>query len=120
MTGFNSKRQMAADKLHWSDCAVHNGPAYPAGECDCGAAQEPVTWTLLLIGEHHGIIGKAGEQFLGHPKHYERVDVYTTPPKREWVGLTDEEIHGTPWYNETHKTYQFALSLIAKLKERNS
>jgi len=30
---------MAADKLHWSDCAVNNGPAYPAGECDCGAWQ---------------------------------------------------------------------------------
>jgi len=22
---------------HFSDCAVHNEPAYPAGECDCGA-----------------------------------------------------------------------------------
>ena len=21
---------------HASDCAVHNEPAYPAGECDCG------------------------------------------------------------------------------------
>jgi hypothetical protein len=40
--------------------------------------------------------------------------------KREWVGLTDEEIHGTPWYNETRETYQFALALIAKLKESNS
>ena len=22
--------------LHASDCAVHNEPAYPKGECDCG------------------------------------------------------------------------------------
>lgn len=22
---------------HWSDCAMHNEPAYPAGPCDCGA-----------------------------------------------------------------------------------
>lgn len=21
---------------HWSDCAVHSEPAYPAGPCDCG------------------------------------------------------------------------------------
>jgi hypothetical protein len=42
MTGFDSKRAAAADKLHWSDCAVHNGPAYPAGKCDCGVAQEPI------------------------------------------------------------------------------
>jgi hypothetical protein len=27
---------------HWSDCAMHNGPAYPAGPCDCGVAQEPI------------------------------------------------------------------------------
>ena len=29
---------------HWSDCAVHNEPAYPKGECDCGGykpEQEP-------------------------------------------------------------------------------
>lgn len=25
-------------KRHWSDCAVHNAPAYPVGPCDCGAA----------------------------------------------------------------------------------
>ena len=23
-------------RIHWSDCAVNNGPAYPAGPCDCG------------------------------------------------------------------------------------
>lgn len=30
---------------HWSDCAVHNEPAYPKGECDCGGykpEQKPV------------------------------------------------------------------------------
>jgi hypothetical protein len=25
---------------HWSDCAVHNEPALPAGECDCGVEIE--------------------------------------------------------------------------------
>ena len=24
---------------HWSDCAVHNGPALPFGECDCGGLE---------------------------------------------------------------------------------
>jgi hypothetical protein len=27
------------------------------------------------------MIGKAGEKFLGHPEHYDRVDVYTHPPQ---------------------------------------
>jgi len=52
MTGFNSKRAAAADKLHWSDCAVHNEPAYPTGECDCGVAQPPLpvqrTWAQAI------------------------------------------------------------------------
>ena len=32
--------------LHWSDCAVHNEPAYPRGECSCG-----VTPNAELRGE---------------------------------------------------------------------
>jgi hypothetical protein len=47
--GFQAKRQMAADKLHWSDCAVHNAPAYPAGECDCGAMNEMTKDEALKI-----------------------------------------------------------------------
>lgn len=23
------------DHKHWSDCAIHNEPAYPKGECNC-------------------------------------------------------------------------------------
>jgi hypothetical protein len=33
-----SKKQ---GKIHTSDCAVHNAPAYPIGECDCGLAVLP-------------------------------------------------------------------------------
>ena len=27
----------ALEPIHASDCALHNGPALPAGPCDCGA-----------------------------------------------------------------------------------
>ena len=40
--------------------------------------------------------------------------------KRPWVDLTDEDIHNTVGYNETREMYQFALALIAKLKEKNN
>jgi hypothetical protein len=59
MTGFDSKRRMAADKLHWSDCAVNNGPAYPAGPCDCGVEQEPANYlhaVLSAFGPDEGIL----------------------------------------------------------------
>jgi hypothetical protein len=51
---------------------------------------EPVAWTLLLVGEHNGIVGKAGHTFENHPEHYSRVDVYTAPQQRK--PLTDEQI----------------------------
>ena len=47
----------------------------------------------------------------------------TTPPKREWVGLTDEEIK--PLCDENHIIYgaytvDFIQSIEAKLKEKNT
>jgi len=111
MTGYDSKRQMAAGK----DALFEKFElAQPA--------QEPVAWTLLLVGEHHGVIGKAGEQFLGHPKHYERVDVYTAPPKREWVGLTNEEVLETMAESMNSKVLNQKVyeAIEAKLKEKNT
>jgi tetratricopeptide (TPR) repeat protein len=55
-------------------------------------AQKHVAWTLLLTGEHHGIIGEAGEKFIGAPECYQRVNVYTTPPQRTWIWLSDADI----------------------------
>ena len=52
--------------------------------------QEPVAWTLLLTGEHTGMVGMAGEQFVGAPNYYQRVNVYTASPQRK--PLSDEEI----------------------------
>ena len=30
--------------MHWSDCAVHNAPAYKPGPCDCGWAKARKVW----------------------------------------------------------------------------
>ena len=40
-------------------------------------------------------------------------------PKREWIGLTDEEIDSC-WYQSGGVTPGFARSIEAKLKERNN
>jgi hypothetical protein len=48
--------------------------------------------------------------------------LYTAPPKKEWVGLTDQEINSVcykrdwtaPWTDET-----FARAIEAKLREKN-
>ncbi len=41
------------------------------------------------------------------------------PPKREWVGLTDEEIHDMNGYEEDRRMYRFARAIEAKLKDKN-
>ena len=120
MTGFNSKRDAAADKLQEPDCqatgrCVRSGlyvaplPVQPVQE-------QPSEWEGIKE-----ILDEYGLQAIDFVADFKAALAQPPlPVQREWVGLTDEEIHGTPWYNETHKTYQFALSLIAKLKERNS
>ena len=52
--------------------------------------------------------------------------LYTSPPKREWVGLTNEEIYdceeeaGVPQYEiSSADLYAFAQAIEAKLKEKN-
>ena len=41
------------------------------------------------------------------------------PPKKEWVGLTDQEIHEIDGYEEDRKMYRFARAIEAKLREKN-
>jgi hypothetical protein len=160
--------------IHASDCAVHNGPAYPAGPCDCGPtqpadnpygydwsmleaaqeslrehmarikeleaqlaqpAQEPVAWMHVLdntegIEENEPEIifttceenpfGVAGEDYS---ESYPVISqpLYTTPPQRTWVGLTDEEIEDLYFDKfSMGELKAFAKAIEAKLKEKNT
>ena len=38
---------------------------------------------------------------------------------KQWVGLTDQEIHEIDGYEEDRKMYRFARTIEAKLKEKN-
>ena len=50
--------------------------------------------------------------------------LYTTPPQRQWVGLTDEEIKSLPSWWPSYNDQRVLLVLIrdiqAKLKEKNT
>ena len=57
----------------------------------------------------------------------EPMKLYSEPPQRQWVGLTDEEIlRADPWMGTSDSNinpYQILLkvrTLEAKLKERNT
>ena len=89
MTGFTSKRQMAQDKV-----------AQPV--------QKPVAWISALTGD-------VTMQNMSHTVSW--AALYTTPPQRTWVGLTDDEISATSKGHMVRSTY--ARAIEAALKEKN-
>ena len=175
--GFQAKRQMAADKLQepWNEdewrrnnwrcqhgwlrgeqCEICNAslapkPAYPAGPCDCGVAQDVDYWIreataarqaeLALRRELEALAQPAQEsvahlwECLGKWSAYlvtngkqadcappswlvEAIQNATAPPKREWIGLTEEDFSVI---NQSCFTkLQAATSAESILKERNT
>ena len=74
---------------------------------------EPVAWISHNAGLYHG---KPDESLNPLP-------LYTAPPNKKWVGLTDEEYeamaedHVTDCYFDT---LEYAKAIEAKLKEKNT
>ena len=105
MTGFNSKREMAAGKQE------HEALAHPA--------QEPVGEAYLMQEGFTHCIWSEAVVPVG-------TKLYTTTPKREWVGLTDEEVWDL-WNSNTEEPFpewfvdfkQSYKTIESKLKERN-
>ena len=106
-------------KQHWSDCAVHSEPAYPAGECDCSGfqpEQEPVAW----MGAHDET-----DLYYRKPVQADVVPLYTAPPQREWQGLTENEVSeildDVIGFNSCFGPEKdFARAIEAKLKDKNT
>ena len=77
-------------------------------------AQEPVAWE-----QFYPDIGKPKLAYLPPTKSPENA-CYTTPPKREWVGLTPEEINAVnAGFTSSSSFHAGALWAQAKLKEKN-
>ena len=76
--------------------------------------QEPVCWTVA-----DGWVYANDTSQVGTSKEVNWETLYTAPPKTEWVGLTDQEIHEIDGYEEDRKMYRFARAIETKLKEKN-
>ena len=78
--------------------------------------QEPVATIAVRWHEPVGKVAYVLEVNLPVGIH----KVYTTPPQRTWVGLTDEEryacLQGTDWQYDPES---YAVVIEAKLKEKN-
>ena len=54
---------------HWSDCSVHNEPAYPSGKCDCGGYTTPPHRRPLTDEEIDKITEQLDETTIGWSTH---------------------------------------------------
>jgi hypothetical protein len=94
-------------------------------ECNwCGEleSQEPVAWAMdydiesVLSGFSTSLMGTAMRIESAFPKHRVKL-LYTTPPQRTWVGLTDEEAQ---WLYDNCRTPSNLIDMVeAKLREKN-
>ena len=90
--------------------------------CEVQPEQEPVAWAVVgdgkfgkvEIGQHVEIDLDACSYWVN--RGYSLVPCYTAPPKRSWVGLTDEEIEDCMEMS-IQKTCR---AIEAKLKEKNT
>ena len=78
-------------------------------------AQEPVAW---MSEEDNCIFFGADKP---NPMDYDFwTPLYTTPPQRPWVGLTDEEVYmNCPNWLSQEQCKDWIQQIEAKLKERN-
>jgi hypothetical protein len=87
--------------------------------------QEPVAWRYTIgEGDDYLVSTKKPNLFYGDGKGGFRVDngepLYTAPPQRKFIGLTDEEIEDACWTEVDQRLRSFTRAIEAKLKEKNA
>ena len=152
MTGFNSKREAAADKLQEPvrealklaleameymakirDCQREAG--YPLSDADKGLqkaitaikealaqpAQEPVAWMYQCTADNSGpvLLRHRTNWAESNSGLWTETPLYTAPPQRKWVGLTETERNDLEDYCEMIIGKAAFDAIEAKLKERN-
>ena len=81
--------------------------------------QEPVAWMHNFI--EGNVVAHKPADISRHPDRW--TPLYTAPPKKEWVGLTDEEIESEltkefgQWWS---RHVSVCRAIEAKLKEKNA
>ena len=81
--------------------------------------QEPVAWMHILSDGHKYCVTKDESGYVDNfTDTYTTVPLYTAPPKREWVGLTEEELKDIVKHNVHWSSLIFAVE--NKLKKKNA
>ena len=99
---------------HASDCAVHNEPAYPAGQCDCHLSIES-RLDELMTHAYQGSSEAAQEIANELIEKFDR--------SLRWQSLTDSEISevlGSDIHAEPSSLLWFIRAIEDKLREKNT
>jgi hypothetical protein len=81
--------------------------------------QKPVAWVRDLTSpQPHCVTSMKYLSIADTDAIIKYIPVYTSPPKREWVGLTDKEIFHAD--NAGQGLIEFARAIEAKLKDKNN
>jgi hypothetical protein len=91
---------------------------------DLDAKQDPVAWRYMICPPHWTYSDRfPNKEFAGDAwDRWQVTPLYTAPPKREWVDLTEEQIFEI-WVKspaETEDRFAFVKAVIAALKEKNT
>lgn len=76
---------------HWSSCAVHNEPAFPNGECDCGN-DAPERDHGLVAGDVIHLDPRKLPDLVVITKEYADM-IADSSPKREFVVTVGESTY---------------------------
>ena len=116
MSDLRKAAEMALDALHNIDQSNNYDAIEALRQALAQPEQEPLVW----MNKYGHVASFQNEEY--------KDPLYTAPPKREWVGLTDSEVReaycsvsGTEWAIGGMNDAGFFAELIeAKLKEKNS
>jgi hypothetical protein len=132
MTDLRQAAQQALEALEgWEHCDKWVWPVTALEQAKRNTTESLAALRTALAMHQVSEFAQAQEQQQAEPvaKLFGSLPVYdTTPPQRQWVGLTDEEIHRTTvllgfnpeWKTEIGVAHAIVRNLEAKLKERNN
>jgi hypothetical protein len=114
--GYQAKKAMAMDKLR--DC-MHGSLARSCQICDLEAEVEELKAALAQPAQELVAWMQADHEHISLWEDvYHTIPLYTKPPQREWVGLTEKDFSAI---NQSCLTkLQAATSAESILKEKNS
>ncbi len=125
MTELKKAAQQALEALDWyAECAMVSDKASDAASALRAALEQPEQPVAWLESPYGSIRMNTTMRFQFPPQSLKwKIPLYTHPPRREWRGLTEEEIlkvadeHPVEGFDP--EMIAFARAIEAALKEKN-